>query len=182
MLRVISGKYRHRLLQRPNEQITRPTKDSVREAIFNALRFDIENSIVLDIFAGSGSLGIEALSNGAMKCIFVESKKKVFNILNQNLNSLNIKNADVYCTDALNFLNSKQGIKFKYIFVDPPYREVELLNQVLELIFSYKFLESNGLVVVEIDDVNKIKLPKKSCIQKLKKYGLTSIVYISHNN
>ncbi len=90
-MRVISGKYKGKTIKGFNQEGTRPTMDRVKESLFSMLQSDIKNSIVLDLFAGSGSLGIEALSSGSKLCYFVEKDKKMFSILKDNLNNLKIE-------------------------------------------------------------------------------------------
>lgn len=182
MIRVISGKYRHRLLNWPKSKDTRPTMDKVREAIFSSLRMQLEGKIVLDLFAGSGSMAIEAVSNYAMKAVAVEKDKEAVKIIYENVNALQINNIEVFNTNALAFLKSKTGRVFDYIFLDPPYAEYDLLNECLKLVKQNNFLSKNGLIVVETNDGEKITLPEGLMVQKNKKYGKVHILYISHIN
>ncbi len=180
MIRVISGKYRHRHLNWPKSNDIRPTMDKVREAIFSSIRMQIEGKIVLDLFAGSGSMAIESISNYAMKAVAVEKDKEAIKVIYENINSLQINNIDVFNMNALSFLKSKTGRIFDYIFVDPPYAEYDLLNECLRLIKTNNFLSTNGLIIVETNNNNKIEIPQGLMIQKNKKYGKVHILYISH--
>lgn len=94
--------------------------DKVREAIFSSIRMQIEGKIALDLFAGSGSMAIESVSNYAMKAVAVEKDKEAIKVIYENINSLQINNIDVFNMNALSFLKSKTGRIFDYIFVDPP--------------------------------------------------------------
>ncbi|WP_029608555.1 16S rRNA (guanine(966)-N(2))-methyltransferase RsmD [Mycoplasma simbae] len=181
MLRVISGKYRRLLLVSPDKSNTRPTKDNIREAIFNTLRFDLANKIVLDLFAGSGAMGIEALSNDAMKCVFVDNSREAIKVIEQNLNTLKINNAQVFKIDAIAFLTSMHGRVFDFIFIDPPYKNTEIINKSLDLIVQNSFLNDLGLIVVETDNPTEVAMPEGLIIQKEKKYGKTTILFIAKN-
>ncbi|MCR8966276.1 16S rRNA (guanine(966)-N(2))-methyltransferase RsmD [Mycoplasma zalophidermidis] len=181
MLRIISGKYRRLLIQQPKTELTRPTKDSIREAIFNSLRFELEGTLILDLFAGSGAMGIESLSNNAMKAYFVDINKEAIQTINTNLDNLKIHNAEVFKMSATEFLKTKTGRNFDFIFIDPPYQEYDLLNQCLELISTNKFLNDLGYLVIETDDINRIVIPEKMLIQKTKQYGKTTILFVSNN-
>ncbi|TNK82019.1 16S rRNA (guanine(966)-N(2))-methyltransferase RsmD [Mycoplasmopsis pullorum] len=178
MLRIISGKYGGRKINQPSEQITRPTTDKVREAVFSSIHFNLEDSIVLDLFSGSGAWSIEAVSRGAMKAIAVEKNRSAFSIIKSNLELLKINNIDLYNEDANRFLDSKKGIEVDFIFMDAPYVEYELINTLLNKIKEYKTLKSNGVIIIETDNPDLISLPKDFIIQKQKKYGKIHILYI----
>ncbi|WP_029512703.1 16S rRNA (guanine(966)-N(2))-methyltransferase RsmD [Mycoplasmopsis iners] len=182
MLRIISGIHRSRQLEQPDMSISRPTMDRVREAIFNSIRMNIKDKIVLDLFAGSGAFAFEAISNGAMKVFCVENNKNAINVIRNNKNTLKANNVQIEYTDVLNFLNSNQGKEFDYIFIDAPYLMYETVNQTLELINEFKYLNKNGLIIVETNDSKQIMLPKGLTIQNYKKYGKVDILYISNNN
>ncbi|MGV2392552.1 UNVERIFIED_CONTAM: 16S rRNA (guanine(966)-N(2))-methyltransferase RsmD [Campylobacter lari] len=179
MIRVISGKYRSRILNQPETDKTRPTMDRVREAIFSSIRNNIEEKIVLDLFAGCGSMAIEAISNGAMKAVCVDSNKMALKAINENVKKLKINNLDIYGIDSLIFLKRYVGKVFDFIFLDPPYKDYDLLNKALELIIENKFLDKYGHIIIETDDPNQIFLPKKLIINKIKKYGKVYVCYIS---
>ncbi|WP_406617576.1 16S rRNA (guanine(966)-N(2))-methyltransferase RsmD [Mycoplasmopsis adleri] len=180
MLRIISGKYRHRQIDQPNTTNTRPTMDRVREAIFSSIHFQIEGKIVLDLFAGSGSFGIEAISNGAMKSVLVDNNGDAINTIKNNLSKLEIHNAEVFQKNAIDFLTNMTGREFNFIFVDPPYAEYDLLNQSLNLILQNGFLAKYGQIIVETDNPDKIILPKGLTYAKEKKYGQVYVLFIDH--
>ncbi|MGL6125373.1 MAG: 16S rRNA (guanine(966)-N(2))-methyltransferase RsmD [Metamycoplasmataceae bacterium] len=182
MLRIIAGKYRKSTLEQPDIKNTRSTTDRVRESIFNCLQNQVENSIVLDLFSGSGAMAIESISRGAMKSICVDNSRESISIIKYNLDKLSITNADVYHQDSLNFLISKKGTKYDLIFLDPPYKEVDLLNNVLEILARDSFLNKYGQIIIETqeDNFTKIKIPKNMIIDKVKEYGKTTIIFINN--
>lgn len=149
-MRVISGKYRGRKLNSPINNDIRPTTDKVKEAIFNILQGDIEDTLVLDLFAGSGALGIEALSRGAKKVYFCENNSKSLDLLMSNLAFCDKSSYEVFkgdYTDCLRLLASK-NIKLDIILCDPPYSK-KLGEQVLDRIRKHQLLSSDGTIIVE---------------------------------
>lgn len=180
MLRVISGIYRHRMLKQPKSELIRPTMDRVKEAIFSSIRFNLEEKIVLDLFSGSGSMAIEAISNYAANAVAVDNNKDAINTIKANMKDLGIKNISLYYEDSISFLETRCQKMFDYIFVDPPYKQFELLNKSLALIKQNNFLWAHGELIVETSDPNRIIVPKGMEITKTKKYGRKFVVYISH--
>ena len=147
-MRIISGKFKGKKLFLPDDKVTRPLKDIVKESIFNLIQHskkietNIENSFVLDLFSGSGSFGIECLSRGAKKIIFLENYSKAIKILNKNLSLLkNANNFEIYEKNFFNFFSTKRvlNLKFDIIFIDPPYKELKI-NQIIETILEKKSL------------------------------------------
>ena len=144
-MRVITGTARGRKLKTPDSYDVRPTTDNVKESIFNILSFDIEGRKVLDLFAGTGQLGIEALSRGAAEAVFVDSSDASLKIVKENLQLCKLS-AQVIRSDALAFLD--RGLKFDIIFVDPPY-DSALYEPVLNKINEIDLLNDCGIIVVE---------------------------------
>ena len=170
-MRVISGKYKGKKLEGFNIEGTRPTMDRVKESLYGSIQNYVKNSIVLDLFAGSGSLGIEALSNGAIFCYFCDNSKEAIKILNKNL--VNIDNVFIYNKDykeALKDLKNKQ-IKLDIIFIDPPYK-LNLINDSIQKILEYDLLNKNGIIVCEYE--NEIIECNLELIKE-KRYGTTFI-------
>ena len=146
-MRVISGTARGRRLKEPANYDIRPTTDKVKESIFNIIQFEIEGRRVLDLFAGTGQLGIEALSRGADSCVFVDESNAAVKIIGENVKACGFeKNAQVLRSDALSAL-SRLG-KFDVILLDPPY-DTELLNKALEKIIEIDILKVNGIILCE---------------------------------
>lgn len=149
-MRVISGKYKGKNIMGFNVIGTRPTMDRVKESMFGMIQNNIKNSVCLDLFAGSGSLGIEALSNGAKECYFVEKNDEIYNILKDNLNG--ISNSFLIKKDYKAALNSFVGnIKFDLIFLDPPYK-LNLISNILKFICDSNLLSDHGLVICEYEN------------------------------
>lgn len=151
-MRIIAGKYRHRLISFPSQEFTRPTKDRVREAIFSSLG-DLTDCAFLDLFAGSGAMGIEALSRGATKVTFVDLSKGAVKVIKNNLNSLDIRDdVDLYNLDYKEALINIKNIKQQYdvIFLDPPYKEGDY-EGIVNYCLDNDILSTNGIIVCESD-------------------------------
>lgn len=144
-MRVITGSARGRKLKTPENYDIRPTTDNVKEAVFNVIQFDIEGRRVLDLFAGTGQLGIECLSRGAASAVFVDKSREAVKIIKENLKSCSMSGT-VLQEEALNVLG--RGGKFDLIFIDPPY-DSELYDKVLEIINLVDILSDGGIIVCE---------------------------------
>lgn len=173
IVRVISGNLKGKKLEGYNVPMTRPTMDRVKESMFASIQNNISESIVLDLFCGSGSLGIEALSNGAKHCYFVDNGPEILKYLRQNINNLKISdNASIinkdYHTALCYFKENK--IKFNLVLVDAPYK-MKAMEEVLNILTTYNLLEENSLIVLEYSfDKLKENYPHLEQI-KNKKYG-----------
>lgn len=172
-MKVISGKLKGRVLKGYNIEGTRPTMDRVKESLFASIQDRIMDSVVLDLFAGSGNLGIEAISNGAKKCYFVDINKECIKVIKDNISTFKIEEECIvlksdYKLALNNFKNS--GIKFDIIFIDPPYK-LCIKNELLKMITNYNLLVDDGIIVFEyqndevVDDNVSLELIKN------KKYG-----------
>lgn len=152
MIRIISGIFRSRQLKSPSPDVTRPTKDRVREAIFSSIQPFIKDSYVVDLFAGSGAMGFEAISRGASFCVFNDIQEEPFKILKQNIGLLKVEGqAEVYNLDAFQCLKVlKEGRKIDTIFIDPPYQNTSLEN-LIEWIEEMNLLSNHGIIVIESD-------------------------------
>jgi 16S rRNA (guanine(966)-N(2))-methyltransferase RsmD len=147
-LRVISGTKRGVQLKTPSGMNTRPTADRVKEALFSILQFDLPGTKILDLFGGTGQLGIEALSRGASYAVFVDHNKDACATIKENLKRTDfLNNAAVLQADYLQYLRSTRE-KFDIIFLDPPYAEVFLENS-LKLITEIDILQSGGIIATE---------------------------------
>ena len=152
---------------------TRPTMNRVKESMFASIQNYIDNSIVLDLFCGTGSLGIEALSMGASRCYFVDNNKDILRYLNKNINNLGINSKSIivskdYRDSLLYFKNN--NIKFNIVLVDAPYK-MEVMEDVIELVTKYDLLLDNGILVLEYSfDKLKDKYSNLELIRS-KKYG-----------
>lgn len=147
-MRVITGTARGRRLKELEGMETRPTTDRVKEGLFNAVQFDIEGRRVLDLFAGTGQLGIEALSRGAASCAFVDLRRDAAALTRENLTLCGFEDKGrVHQTDYLAFLSSCRE-KFDLILLDPPYAK-GLLEKALETIAKIDIVSANGIIVCE---------------------------------
>ena len=150
-MRIIAGQYKGRRLRTLSGQQLRPTSDRLRETLFNILQSRIEDASFLDVFAGSGAIGIEALSRGAKRAVFIESARRAVPMLEENIEHCEIgDSARVIPRDAiaaLKFLASG-GDRFDIIYIDPPY-ESDLYEPVLRLIAERKILADDGIVITE---------------------------------
>lgn len=146
-MRVITGSARGRRLKELEGLETRPTTGKVKEALFSVIQFDIESRRVLDLFAGTGQLGIEALSRGAECAVFVERRRDALQVIRENLEACGMTDkARVVNGDAMSYL--KSGEKFDLIFLDPPYAS-GLLEQALEEIVRFDICRRHGIIVAE---------------------------------
>lgn len=155
-MRVITGSARGRRLLSPEGYDVRPTTDKVKESIFNIIQFDVQDAIVLDLFSGSGQLGIEALSRGAQKAYFVDSSRKSLEVIKSNIELCRFQNsAQTFFSDAFSFLTSTSE-KFDIVFLDPPYHK-KLCDKALELLSPC--LNKDSIVVCETQ--NDESLPEE---------------------
>lgn len=146
-MRVISGNARGRKLREPDGQAIRPTTDMVKESVFNIIQFDIEGRRVLDLFAGTGQLGIEALSRGAASAVFVDESTEAVRLVRENLKNMGVEDKSVVTKgDAIAFL--KRGDQYDIIFLDPPY-ETGLIEKALKNIIEFDILKENGIIICE---------------------------------
>jgi 16S rRNA (guanine(966)-N(2))-methyltransferase RsmD len=151
-MRVIAGKYRSQPLSTPKGRDTRPTSDRLRETLFNVIAPQIQDAVFADLFAGTGAVGIEAISRGARQVYFAENAKIPLQILRQNLDRLQIRDqAIVEATGVMPLLRRllKQKIHLDLIFLDPPYKEQLAYETVLRFLAEQPILHVNAIVVVE---------------------------------
>ena len=166
-MRVITGIARGRkLVTLEGEEVVRPTTDRVKEAMFSIIQFDIPGKSVLDLFAGSGQLGIEALSRGAEKAVFVDKSAEAFSVVKQNLKTCGLSDkATVINSDSFSFLRSTAE-KFDIILIDPPYSR-QMAETALSLVDGV--LKDGGIVMCETD--YREDLPEEAGdIKKIKEY------------
>tara|TARA_B100001758_G_C18012499_1_gene403788 strand:+ start:19 stop:579 length:561 start_codon:yes stop_codon:yes gene_type:complete len=184
-MRIISGNFKGKKLFLPKDKNTRPLKDIVKESIFNLIKhskkinINIENSLILDLFSGTGSFGIECLSRGAQKVIFFENYDEAIKILEKNLNSLkNIKNFKIYKENFFNFFSSKNyfNLNFDIIFIDPPYKEKNI-NEIIEKILQNKILTQNGILIIHRHKKDNINITEKLRIVEDRTYGISRILF-----
>ena len=161
-MRVIAGKFRSRRLKGPGTLSLRPTSDRLRETLFNVLGTTVEDSLFVDAYAGTGAVGIEAISRGARETVFIESNPKAARIVRQNLEALGIRaGAELIEADAVRGLEriAAQRRIADFVFLDPPYKETEEHLRVLEFLDTSHLIAPRGLVIVE--HFRKSELPER---------------------
>ncbi len=173
-MRVIAGKYRSRLLAEFEGKDIRPTSDRVKESLFGILTPRLYKSRVLDLFCGSGNLGIEALSRGAESVVFNDASKASLEVLKKNLKSLKIEGQKILNCDYMTALGMAEG-KFDIIFLDPPYKE-EFAPSALKKIAERELLSDDGVIVYERDSEIQTQVAglKKTDVRK---YGKTVLTF-----
>ena len=184
-MRIISGSFKGKKIFEPKDNKTRPLKDLVKESVFNIINHskkfnvDIDNSNILDLFSGVGSFGIECLSRGAKKVIFVENYNKVLPILKKNLNNLKTKNNYKILEFDINsdFKSNNINDKFDIIFLDPPFKEKNL-EELLKNIHKKNILKKFGVIIVHRHKKANEILPNSFKIIEEKTYGLSKITFL----
>lgn len=182
-MRVISGKARGTKLSSIESLLTRPTLDRVKESLFNIIQSDLKGAVVLDLFAGSGQLGIEALSRGADKAYLCDINRDAVKMIKQNLEKTKLKDKAVVINEdykkALRTLNTNE--KFDIIFIDPPYKEDIAVDSIIDIIHESR-LKENGIMIIETDEIER-DLREINKIENIKiidqrKYGRASLIFI----
>ena len=179
-MRIISGKFKGKRLTSFRGRHIRPTSDKVREAIFNILPVEWDGKEVLDLFAGTGALGIESLSRGAQKAVFVEHHFRAVKILEKNIKALlldeQIRLLKLHVDEGLNFIK-RSAWKFDIAFLDPPYSK-GLTDNILHLIADSEVMKENGIVVVEHHDKEQLsERYQKLQMDGQRKYGNTKVSF-----
>jgi len=185
--KIIAGKYKNKVLKLPSKTTTRSSKAIVLESFFNTLQFDIVDATFVEVFSGSGSIGLEALSRGAGKIVFMEKDKEALKILKQNINQTDPSTCRVFAGDS--FSNIKAVVKSlkdedAYFYIDPPFsiREgmEDIYDKTMDLISK---LPSKNVKLIIIEHMTGLEIPQKLgsfSIKKSKKFGNTSLTYL-HN-
>ena len=180
-MRIISGTFKGKKILTPNDIKTRPLKDLTKESIFNILKHsnkfnvEIKNSIVLDLFAGVGSFGIECLSNGAKYVTFVENYNGVLPILEKNLSNLNVnKKFEIIEKNIFTELKLTKN-DYDIIFLDPPYKDN--IAKLIDKIFEINLLNKNGIIILHRNKKIKEEYSKNFNILEEKNYGISKILF-----
>ena len=179
-MRVISGSARGKKLVSPPDDRVRPTLDRVKESIFNMIAFSVPEANVLDLFAGSGALGIEALSRGASSAVFVDKSEDSLSVVRENLKITSLSGrAECINSEFDDFLKSCTK-SFDLIFLDPPYAD-GLLDKSLQLIFKNRLLKDGGYIICESDGKPEF-VPDETlfCVHRLKHYGRVQILLLTN--
>jgi len=184
-MRIIAGKHKGSTLYLPLGKIIRPLKDRVRESIFNLINhsnkisFQLKNSYILDLYAGSGSFGLECLSRGAGKVYFVEKAKDSAEILKKNIEKLRVKkNINIFIEDVFGVIIKKNIFKNKFdlIFCDPPFIDKDA-DKLIKLIYNNNLLKTHGLLILHRNKNTKEKFPDFYKIIDERVYGISRISF-----
>ncbi|MDX4050024.1 16S rRNA (guanine(966)-N(2))-methyltransferase RsmD [Aliarcobacter skirrowii] len=187
--KIIAGAYKGKILDLPSLDVTRSSKAVLKESVFNVLQFDIIDKIFIESFAGSGSIGLEAISRGAKRAYFIELDKNSYSILLKNCKKVDIEkcqtiqgNAFVQTPLILDFLkNSKDEI---VLYVDPPFDYRDGMNDIYDKSFRMiENIESDNIFKIIIEHESKLEVPKvlgKFSLEKTRKFGKSSLSYYSY--
>tara|TARA_Y100001970_G_scaffold294229_1_gene448847 strand:+ start:8706 stop:9269 length:564 start_codon:yes stop_codon:yes gene_type:complete len=185
MINIIGGEFRGKKIEIPSAKV-RPTSAKKREAIFSILEsyaikknFNLyKNKCFIDLFAGSGSMGIEAISRGSFHSYFYEKERKVCEIISKNLHHINKKKYEIRCLNILSLKKISIDFPLSAIFIDPPYK-FEYFYETLSIIINSNILKQNSIIVLESNKENKFKVPHKLKELNEKIYGKTKIIFYS---
>lgn len=185
MMRVITGSAKGIRLQTPEGETTRPTSERAKEALFSMIQFEVEGRRVLDLFAGSGQLGIEALSRGAAQAAFADSSNAAIAAIRANLQKTKLQEkACVFAGDGLSFLRQNRSQKFDLVFLDPPYA-LGLVPQALGLLCGQKMLLPGALLLCETGAPEDVfgagdGLAAAFTVRTLKKHGVAYLTLLEY--
>tara|TARA_B100000780_G_scaffold274052_1_gene238516 strand:- start:3214 stop:3777 length:564 start_codon:yes stop_codon:yes gene_type:complete len=183
-MRIITGNFKGKKILQPKDKTTRPLKDLTKESIFNIIlhskKFKVllENSNILDLFSGSGSFGLECLSRGSKKVIFVENYKEILPILKKNISSMHYEDStSIIERDIFSQLNFETfRVKFDIIFLDPPYKKKEISLLLLKISES-NILDKNGIIIIHRQKKEDDDLPNDFRILEEKTYGISRVFF-----
>lgn len=183
-MKIISGKYKGRTLKGFNINGTRPTMDRVKESVFAMIQDYVKDSIILDLYSGSGNLAIEAISNGALRAYLVDNSKEAISVIKDNIKMLNIDNTIIEKADANTALDHfmSNNVVFDIIFLDPPYDSNLLDKSLCKINDNINLLSNDGIIVCETTiNVNYSKYDNLT-IFKIKKYGEKTVSILKREN
>ena len=181
-IRIIGGRLKGKKISFDFKNSIRPTSSKLKEVLFNWLQFEINNYSCLDLFAGTGSLGIEALSRGAKKTIFIESNKKNFIALKKAIFELNLKDSSIVLfKDGLSWIKDNDLSGFDLLLLDPPFN-YEYEKMVLEILHKNKNLKSSCKIYIEFSKFTEVDIPNSFKIYKEKTIGDVKAVLLENDN
>lgn len=172
-MRIISGKFRSRIINAPDGLNTRPSSDKTRESIFNIINPYIYDAKILDIFSGSGALAIEAISRGAKEATLIDHNINSIECISNNIKNLQIDNQCKVIHADYNIISTLND-KFDIILLDPPYK-LDVFNNILNIINENSLLQENGIIVYESDFEHSLKEDVPGYNLKVKKYGIAYV-------
>ena len=180
-MRIISGKAKGTKLYTLEGTNTRPTLDRVKESIFNIIQNEIEGKKVLDLFAGSGAIGLEFLSRGAEKATLCDKSKDAIEIIKKNIQKTHMENkVQIFNTDFVTCLDKVKGQQFDIIYLDPPY-ETDYIIKSLKKVIELEIIAQDGTIILETDDeqriLKEIEKTEVNVVDK-RKYGRATIIFL----
>ena len=184
-MRIIAGNLKGSSLYMPKDKNTRPLRDLTKESIFNLLThskkilLELKQSNVLDLYAGTGSFGLECLSRQAKSVCFIEKKKDAIEILEKNIKKLKVKNKiKIFFNDIFELIEKQNTFKSKFdlIFCDPPFKNTNI-EKLIESIFNKNLLNKNGIIILHRRKTTKEKLPNYFEIVEERTYGISKIIF-----
>lgn len=181
-MRIIGGKAKGTKLYALEGENTRPTLDRVRESLFNILQYQLQDSIFLDLFSGSGACGIEAVSRGAKKAILCDKSKQAIQIIRKNIEKTHTKEQiELYQASFEELLKTKVKEKPDIIFMDPPY-QTNFAYEAVKIMLENDLIDENSIIIIETDQEEKIKEQLKKLevvIMDERKYGRVHLIFLS---
>ena len=184
MMRIITGKAKGIKLETLKGENTRPTSERAKEAVFSFLQFDLEGREILDLFAGSGQMGLEAVSRGSKSATFVDKAKDAVAIINKNIEKTKLGDScRVFCSDVSDYIRTVKGRrKFDIVFIDPPYA-LRAAAPTLSALIDADILKDTAIIVCESEEANIFEnspeLAKKFDIVKVSKYGVANLTFLT---
>jgi len=184
-MRIISGALKGKKIFQPKDKLTRPLKDLTKESIFNIIKhsnlikYEIENSNILDLFSGIGSFGFECISHGALNVTFLENYSNAIEILKKNSQNLKCENKIKIISDNIfdsNILDNLKKNNFEIIFLDPPYKE-RRLGGLLKRIIKLNILKKDGIIIIHRHKNERDDFPDEFNTLKIKTYGISKIIF-----
>jgi 16S rRNA (guanine966-N2)-methyltransferase len=181
-MRIISGYLKGKKLELPKDKLTRPLKDIVKESIFNILshskniKIDLRNSIILDLFSGSGSFGLECISRGAKHVYFNENYQKALEVLQKNIQNLKCEDKCTILSGSCFDLDKHFKKYANIVFLDPPFKEKDI-NKILITILENKILNKNGIIIIHRNKKINDNFTTKLNVIEVRNYGLSKIIF-----
>ena len=180
-MRIIAGKAKGTKLYTLEGENTRPTLDRVKESLFNIIQGEIQDSIFLDLFSGSGAIGLEAVSRGAKKAILCDKSKEACAIIKKNIEKIHaLENVELYQADFKEVLTNRISEKLDIIYLDPPYK-TNFAIEAINIILTKEILHENTMIIIETDDKDKMieSLKNIDCeINDIRKYGRAYLIFL----
>ena len=180
-MRIVAGKARGTKLYTLEGQNTRPTLDRVKESLFNIIQNEIQDSIFLDLFSGSGAIGLEAVSRGAKKAILCDKSKEACMVIKKNIEKTHaLENIELYQADFKEVLTNRIHEKLDIIFLDPPY-ETNFAGEAVKIVLEKDLLKENAMMIIETDDGDRVlkSLENINCeIKDIRKYGRVYLIFL----